>query len=347
MKKYEDILETRKNNETQSLMKIETVDERALTEVKSVEEALALAGNYVPAVQKKILASEIGLPAERKEKWLKTIDENLHDMEIVPQRRTMTEKKLAVLQTNRHPTAGAKFHQAVLESSAYAGMLMSEVLSYEKQKIKLEKKFYFYKKKVEELEQKKEQGEDTFILEKNLEIKRLTLTQDIIDLKNSEKSLQNKREELIEWSELKEELYREAMAKNEIWSPDAVDGEAGLQEIPLILRHFQNFIILKTQPAESGGGDISSVLNIEGLALTAFEEGLKKNKLGLYVSQLKDEHIKILWLHLYGKQVEIKRIPSYILFGFDDGTSDMCFPTNLNNWQEFNKIIKEQSQKTE
>jgi hypothetical protein len=331
MKKYEEILEKRRSNDTQSLIKIEPVDERALTEVKSVEEALALASSFVPAVQKKILASEIGLPTEKKEQWLKTIDESMHDMEIVPQRRTMTEKKLAVLQSNRHPTASAKFHQAVLESSSFAGMLMSEVLSYEKQKIKLEKKFYLYKKKVKELEDRQAKGEDTFILEKNLEIKRLDLTQDIISLKNLEKSLQNKREELMEWSELKEDLYNEAMAKNEFWSPDSVDGPEGFQEVPLVLRHLQNFIILKQQPGEVSS-DISSVLNIEGLALTAVENGLKSNKLGFYFKDLSDDHIKLIWACIYGQQIEVKRDERFIFIALENDKV-LVLPTTLESYR--------------
>ena len=333
MKKYEEILKERNDTTFTDLVKSE-VNERALTEVKSVEEALALATAYVPIVQKKILMSEVGLPLEKKEKWLKVVDESLHDIAIVPQRRTMTEKRLAVLQSNRHPTAGAKFHQSVLESSSHAGMLMSETLEYEKKKIKLEKKFYLYKKKLQELEDK-DPSKDTFILEKNLELKRLDLTHDILNLKGSEQSLQNKREELMEWSILKEELYQEAMDKEEIWSPDNVDGDAGYQEIPLVLRHLQNYLILKTQPGDSGN-DISSVLNIEGLALTGVQNGLKCNKLGFYFKDLGEEQIKIIWLHMYGKKVHITKIPGFIVTAFEDGTQ-LIHPTTLANFEAMAK----------
>lgn len=335
-KTYEEILKEQNENKNTDLIKID-IDRNALINVKNIDEALAVANKFVPELQKQVFTSEVGLPAEKKQQWLKTIDESMHAMEIVPQRRTMTEKLSAVLQQNRFPTAAAKFHQAVLESSSYAGMLLDETFGYEEFKIKLEKKFYKYQKKLQELQKKQDEGEDTFILEKDLDILKLRLTKEIISLKHMEKGLQNKREELMEWSEIKKELYQEAMQNGEIWSPDAIDGDVGFQEIPLALRHLQNFLILKQNPSD---GDISSVLNIEGLALTAVRQGMKTNRLGLYISSLNDEQISLIFKYIYGWDVVLQRPNGFLVI--NHGENQMIFPTTL---ETFNLIKKAQEQK--
>lgn len=329
-KKYKDILEEK--SDSQALIKID-IDQAALTKVKSVDEALAVADKFVPALQKKVLMSEIGLPEEKREKWLATIDESLHAMSIVPTRRTMTEKTAAVLQQNRFPTASAKFHQAVLESSTFAGILIQETFDYETAKLRLEKKFYKYQKQLKELQRLQEDpNADTFLLEKDLDIKRIALTKEVINLKNLQNQLQNKREELIEWSEIKKELYEEANANGEIWSPDAIDGEAGLQEIPMAMRHLLNYVILKQNPSD---GDISSVLNIEGLALTAMREGMRKGKLGFYLKDLTEEQVKVIFLGIYGWHVDIQQIDGFVSYTNIATKEQLVFPTTLENWQKF------------
>jgi hypothetical protein len=302
VKKFKEILEEQ-NSETQDLTPAK-INVNALTQAKSVDEALALATDFVPQLNKKLLSSEVGLPIEKKEKWLKTIDESLHATEIAPQRRTMTEKTASVLQQNRFPTAGAKFHQAILESSVYTYQLIDETFAYEEKKLELEKDFYNYQKNAANLEERQGRGLDTFLEERDLAIEKLKLTKAIMSLKSQEKSLQNKREELMEWSDIKKDLYQEAVMNKEIWSPDTIDGDVGLQEIPLAMRHLQNFLMLKQNPSE---GDISSVLNIEGLALTAIKQGMKNGRLGLYMSQMSEAQIKLVFLHIFGWDVLVVR----------------------------------------
>ncbi len=339
MKKYKEILAERASGD-KSLVPA-TINVNALTQVKSVDEALALATDFVPQLNKKLLSSEVGLPAEKKEKWLKTIDESLHSTDIAPQRRTMTEKTASVLQQNRFPTAGAKFHQAVLESSVYTYQLIDETFSYEEKKLELEKDFYHYKKHVEELDDMQARGEDTFIKERDLAIEKLKLTKAIMTLKGQEKGLQNKREELMEWSDIKTELYQEAMANNEIWSPDAIDGEVGLQEIPLAMRHLQNFLILKQNPSE---GDISSVMNIEGLALTAMKQGMKNGRLGLYMGQMSDPQIQLVFKEIFGWTVSLQRPQDFIVIEDAAQGVHLGYPTTLGAFeyvkaQESNKTV--------
>ncbi len=328
MKTYKEILDNKENKK--ELIRID-IDQTALTKVKNIDEALALADQFIPHLQKKILTSEMGLSSDKRDQWLSVVDESMHAMEIVPQRRTITEKTQAVLQQNRFPTASAKFHQAVLESSAYTGMIIDETFSYETSKLKLEKKFYKYQKQLEKLQNRQSAGEDTFLEEKDLEIKKILLTKEIMSLKASERAIQNKREELIEWSNIKKELYDEAMANNEIWSPDSIDGDAGLQEVSLAQRHLGNYVILKQNPSE---GDISSVLNIEGLALTAVREGMKKNKLGLYINLMTDEQIEVIFLGIYGWNVAVERKEGFIGIKNLSTEQILVYPTTLAIWQQ-------------
>lgn len=324
MKKFKEILEEQ-FSENKDLTPA-VVNVNALTQAKSVDEALALATEFVPQLNKKLLSSEVGLPIEKKEKWLKTIDESLHATEIAPQRRTMTEKTASVLQQNRFPTAGAKFHQAVLESSVYTYQLIDETFSYEEKKLELEKDFYKYQKNEAKVREMQEKGQDSFLEERDLAIEKLKLTKAIMALKGSEKALQNKREELMEWSDIKKDLYQEAMMNKEIWSPDTIDGDVGLQEIPLAMRHLQNFLMLKQNPSE---GDISSVLNIEGLALTAIKQGMKNGRLGLYMSQMSDAQIQLVFLHIFGWNVNLQRVGEILIIEDLEKGVHLEYPTSL------------------
>ncbi len=174
--------------------------------------------------------------------------------------------------------------------------------------------------------------------EKDLEIQRLRLTRDIMSLKSQEKSLNNTREELMEWSDIKTDLYQEAQAKGEIWSPDSIDGEgAGLQAVPLALRHIQNYLILIQNPSE---GDISSVLNIQGLALGAVKDGMKTNRLGLYINSLTDLQIQVLFQGLYGKNMAIQRIPNFLIIKDQENGQELLYPANFEMWQNINNASK-------
>lgn len=329
-KTYEQIAADKKEKKSMELVPVSAGD---LIKVQSVEEMLDKASDLVPAINKQLMATEEALPEAFKEKWLSTVEEANHSLEIMPQRRTLSEKKTSVLQANRHPTASSKFHQATLEQGVYAGQLLDATFELKKSKIKLEKEMYKHKKKLEEIDLMQAEGKDTFLLEKEIEENQIDLARQVMSLKNLQMRLQNLREEIVEWSDIKEELYKEANEKGEIWSPDAVDGDAQFQEIPLVLRHLQNYIILKTQPGDASA-DISSVLNIEGLALTAVQSGLKENKLGLFFKDIHDEHIKLIWLHMYGRKVEIQRHEGYMVTVFDDGKT-LIHPTTLKTYNEF------------
>ncbi len=260
--------------------------------------------------------------------------EALHSIEIVPNRRTKTEKTLAVLQSNRHVTAGAQFHQANLEQSVYTGQLLDNNLGLKSAKIELEKMLYKYNKKKENIVQMQLSGVDAFLEEKNLELYQLKVVKKIMELKGAQSRNQMLRDEIQEWSEIKEELYQDAQNAGEVWSSEGVD-EGGSQEVPLALRHFQNFLIQAQQP---DGGDISSVLNIQGLALTAFKVGMRTNKLGMFLCQLSDPQISLMWEKLYGKNVEVIRSDELITFHLKDDQSYLTFPVTVAS---YNKMLEQ------
>lgn len=326
-KSYEEILKDRKEGKSTELVKVEPT-ELILKQSHSVTEMVKAAHEVMPAVHKKILMDEEGLPEVFKEKWLASIEDGQHAMEIVPQRRTLSEKSLAVLQVNRFITPGARFHQANLEQASYTGQLIDLNLNYQTSKIELEEKLYKYQKKMEKLEKAKEADEDTFLLEKKMQKEQIALVRMAMDLAGTQKRMQNLREEIAEWTDIKEKLYKEAMDSGEIWSPDTVDGPAGLQEIPLVLRHIQNFLI---QIQHGEGSDISSVLNIQGLVLTAFENGLKENKLGLYLDKLPEAQIQLVWKHLYGTNIQVQKLDGFMVINTNN--SQLIFPTTLQNWE--------------
>ena len=333
-KSYEQILEEQKTGTSKELIKV-TPDTTAIIRAGSVTDMIKLAHEMIPDLNKKMIGDTEGLPAVFQEKWLATVDEALHSMETVPQRRTLTEKKLAVLQTNRHPTASAKFHQAKLEQASYTGQLVDLQFSYQDSKIKMEERLYKFEKNMEKLKRKQEAGDDTFLLEKKLEREKIALVKMAMDLAGTQNRMQNIREEIAEWTDIKALLYQEAEQAGEFWSPNTIDGEEGYQEISLVLRHFQNFIM---QVQQGDGGDISSVLNIQGLCLTAFEDGLKSNKLGLYLAKLPDSHIILMWKKLYGIDIVVERGDGFLVIRRDD-TNVLVLPTSIANWKKMQERV--------
>ncbi len=324
-KTYPELVQDRKVFESKDLVPA-TTRPADLIHVGSVTELLAKAQDLIPALHSSLLSDTEGLSIEESYKWLSLVPEALHSIEIAPNRRTDSEKRSAVLQDNRFPTSGAKFHQSNLEQSVYTGQLIDNNLSLKSAKIELEKMLYKYKKKQKAIAELQLLGNDTFLEEKNLELYQLKVVRKIMELKGSQSRNNMLRSEIQEWSTIKEELYQEANANGEVWSSEGVD-EGGSQEIPLALRHFQNFLI---QVQHGEGSDISSVLNIQGLALTAFKNGMKNNKLGMYLCQLNDAQIELMWLKLYGLEVHVNRSSEYINFISIDGSVNMTYPCTVS-----------------
>ena len=324
-KSYEEILKDRDSNKSTELVTTGFVNPADLIRVGSVTELLTKADSLIPALNKSLLSETDGMTAADGEKWLALVPEALHSIKIAPNRRTMSEKKLAVLQSNRFVTAGARFHQSVLEQSVYTGQLIENNLNLKSAKIKLEKMLYKYRKRQEKIQEMKDSGEDTFLEECDLELYQLKVVKEIMALKGAQGRNNMLHTEIAEWSQIKEELFQEAQASGEVWSPDGVD-EGGSQEIPLALRHFSNFIIQVQNP---DGADISSVLNIQGLCLTAFKQGIKENKLGLFLCQLADSQISLIWERLYGKKVEVIRQGENIVFHLVEDQQFMTFPATV------------------
>ncbi len=337
-KKYEEIVETAAVSKEKGLITIPKVDENKLVPLigaRNTQELITAAKDFFPDYHVSTLA-EVNVANGKENKWLSTVDEAFHALETMPQIRTLTEKKLSVLQDNRHPTASAKFHQSKLEQGVYTGQLLANQKDIKIAKIKLEKMLYTYKLRQNKINEMIEEGKDTFIKEKNLELYKI----EIMDLINNIVGLYKRNEilsqEVMEWSDIKNELYKEAQNDGEIWSPDEVDGEAGYQEISLVLRHFQNFLIQAQQPE---GGDISAILNIQGLCLTAFKNGLKTNKLGLYMDKLNDNEICILWKKLYNIDVNVIRIDNFIIV--KSSRQEYVFPSNIPTWKQMQESLNQ------
>ncbi len=335
-KKYDEIVSEQSANTERGLTVITKVDENKLVPLinaRNTQELVVAAQNFFPDYHVSTLA-EANVATGKESKWLATVDEAFHALETMPQIRTLTEKKMSVLQHNRHPTASAKFHQSKLEQGVYTSQLLANQKDIKISKIQLEKMLYTYGKRKEQIENMIDKGEDSFIKEKNLELYKIK----IMDLINNVVGLYKKNEilsqEIMEWSDIKADLYKEAQADGEVWSADEVDGELGYQEISLVLRHFQNFLIQVQQP---DGSDISSVLNIQGLCLTAFQSGLKTNKLGLYMKSLSDTDIAILWKKLYNIDVGVARSDNFIIV--KSVRQEYVFPTNLDTWKQMQEDL--------
>lgn len=330
-KKYEDIITERIQGKDTGLMVLPRVDENKLVPLisaRNTQELVKAAQDFFPEFHVSTLA-ESNVAVGKEAKWLATVDEAFHAMETLPQIRTLTEKKLAVLQTNRHPTASARFHQSKTEQGVYVAQMLAVQKDIKIAKIKLEKMLYTYGKRRDALQTAQEANEDTFIQEKNLELYKIKVMDLISEIVGMHKRSEILGQEIMEWSDIKSDLYKEAQEAGEMWSPDEQDGEVGYQEVSLVLRHFQNFL-MQIQAGE--GSDISSILNIQGLCLTAFQSGMKSNKLGIYMKSLADEQIALLWKHLYGIDVTVQRNNEFMLVSSKD--NQYVFPVSLELWQK-------------
>ncbi len=337
-KKYEEIVSEKVENTATGLMILPKVDENKLVPLinaRNTQELVVAAKNFFPDFHVATLA-EANVAIGKEDKWLATVDEAFHSLETLPQIRTLTEKKLSVLQQNRHPTASSKFHQSKLEQGVFTSQLLANQKDIKISKIKLEKMLYLYGKRKDIIEKMISKDEDTFIKEKNLELFKIKIMDLISEIVGLYKRNEHLSQEIMEWSDIKDQLYKEAQADGEIWSPDEIDGDAGYQEISLVIRHFQNFLIQIQQP---DGSDISSVLNIQGLCLTAFQNGLKTNKLGIYFKGLSDEQISLLWKHLYGIEVAIGRTDDFMLI--KSAKQEYVFPLNVQMWNKVQEKLIE------
>lgn len=297
---------------------------------------VASASKVMPKLQREMIANEdllLGLSTEEKTKWLALTEEAVHATKTMPRRRTMSEKRGSVLQQNRFPTAASKFHQAKFEQAAYVGMYMEQTYSYKEQKIELEKSLYRRQKLEDRIAEYGLSNKDTFLLEKKLELLEIKIVKAITSLDACLVQANEYRKEIEEWSILKQECYQEAQNTGEMWSPDEIDNLEGLQEVALARRHLTNYLMLLNN---GENGDISSVMNIEGLALTAIREGVKSTKLGLILDGLSDEQTDAVWQRVYGRKSDIKRTDMTVTVWY--GGQNMTFLTNPVQFREVMKL---------
>jgi len=245
----------------------------------------------------------------------------------------MSEKRGSVLQANRHPTAAAKFHQAKLEQAAYVGMYMELTYSYKEGKIELEKLLYKRQKLQDKIADLQATNKDSFLLEKKLELLEIKIVKATGTLDSLLGQAKEHRKEVEEWSILKQEAYQEAQNNNELWSPDEIDNAEGSQEIGLARRHLMNYLMLLNN---GNDGDISSVLNIEGLCLTAIQEAVKSTKLGMILVALSDEQIDTIWQRIFGHKAEVSRTNLTLTLRY--GNQSMTFLTGATQFREVMKL---------
>ena len=331
---YEDILKLRANQ------LVELSDTRPqMTLVASSGDANSLvesAAKIVPQLQLEMLANRdllLGVPEEEQKKWLSLTNEAVHAVRTIPRRRTMSEKRGSVLQENRFPTAASKFHQAKFEQAAYIGMYMELTYSYKEQKIELEKLLYKREKLQDKITSYQTTNKDFFLLEKKLELLDIKIVKTTTGLDACLVQANEYRKEIEEWSVLKQEAYQEAQNNNELWSPDEIDNEEGTQEIGLARRHLMNYLMLLNN---GDNGDISSVMNIEGLALTCIKEGVKSTKLGLVLASLSDEQIDTIWQRIFGHKSEVSRTNLTLTVRY--ANEMMTFLTGATQFREVMKM---------
>lgn len=331
---YEEILKLRSSDlpaviETQPQLALVATSGDATSLVES-------AAKIIPQLQREMFANKdllLGVSDEEQKKWLSLSNEAMHAVRTIPRRRTMSEKRGSVLQANRHPTAAAKFHQAKFEQAAYIGMYMDLTYSYKEQKIELEKLLYRRKKLQDKIEEYVTTGKDSFLLEKKLELLDIKIVKCTTSLDSCLSQAKEHRKEIEEWSILKQEAYEEAQRNNELWSPDEIDNVEGSQEIGLARRHLMNYLMLLNN---GDNGDISSVLNIEGLCITAIQEGIKSSKLGLILVALSDEQINVIWQRVFGHKAEASRTD--ITMSVKYGGQVMTFLTGAHQFRELMKM---------
>jgi hypothetical protein len=329
---YEEILQNRSSN----LPSVITETHPQLTLSGDATSLVEHAHQIVPQLQREMFANKdllLGINEEEQQKWLSLSQEAMHAVRTVPKRRTMSEKRGSVLQANRHPTAASKFHQAKLEQAAYIGQYMDLTYSYKEGKIELEKLLYKRKKLEAKINDYQMTNKDSFLLEKKLELLDIKIVKATSSLNGCLDQAAEFRKEIEEWSILKQEAYQEAQNNNELWSPDEIDNVEGSQEIGLARRHLMNYLMLLNN---GDNGDISSVLNIEGLCLTAIQEAVKSTKLGMILVALSDEQIDMIWQRIFGHKSEVNRTNMTITLRY--GNQYMTFLTGATQFRELMKL---------
>lgn len=320
-KSYREIMEEKTNPELKLLgagkeLSLSTIHENTALITSELEkgltkEVLDKISDIIPYAASNLIVSNTAIPDEKRQALAKITNELTTDLYTVQRRRSDIEKRQSVLQDNRFTTAAAKFHQAKLESTVQWGNCISNALSIEKCKIKLEKLKYKYDRSKQKILKYKEEGKETFFLEKKVQLLAIEITEELIGLKGAQIEAEVLADELLEWSQLKDELYREAEASGEHWNPENVNEG---QEIFLSRRFFNNFIIAHQSAPDSVS--TSDILNIDGLASGALKAGLKNGTLGKMWEDFSDEQIQFMVNKLLGYQCDVvrqNRLPVAIL----------------------------------
>ncbi len=311
-KPYKDIMEQKFVSDSKLLtdgkkeLSLATVNENtgliaAELEKGLTKQVLDKISDIIPYAASNLILANEAIPEQKREALARITDELTTDLYTVQRRRSDIEKRMSVLQDNRFTTAAAKFHQAKLESTVQWGNCVNNSLNIEKQKIKLEKLKYKYDKNKAKILEGRQKGEDTFLLEKKVQLLAIEITEQLIILKSSQIEADSLASELLEWSELKDQLYKEAEESNEQWNPEDVNEG---QDIFLSQRFFQNFLVAH----QSGNdGQTSDIINIDGLASGAIKSGIKNGFLGKVFENFNDDQIKFIWLNLCGYNIDVIR----------------------------------------
>lgn len=307
-KKYEDILEERHAPDRdekigKELMALVPVNQNTSLIVQNFGgKKLSKDLREVPEIDAKLALSSDAVSEHTKKQLAVITDELVQGYYAAPRRRTDLEKKMSVLQANRFTTNAACWHQANLEQFVQSNNLIDGVLNYERDKIKLQKMFLKHEKLSQRIEKKIASGKDATNDQLDLQLLEIEMRRKISLLKSARVGIESTANELIEWSNIKEEKYQEAVAAGEHFDTDDVN--AG-QEIPLAQRFFQNYIMAhKTAP---DGASTSDILNIDGLALSAMKFGMKNGTLGKMMETLGDEQIQYIFAGIYGVDVHVVR----------------------------------------
>lgn len=303
----------------------------------NLQEALQQVHEVAPKMIQTLWVSHPGLSETNRQGLAVIKDELMHATSTIPNRRTDLEKRMSVLQTNRFTTAGAKYHQAKLEQAHHTHQYTEACVNLEVAKINFEKSLYKYNRLKNKILKAQEDGKDTFLMEKNLQLKGIALTKELLSLEGSQSNADNSAEELLEWSKIKEECYAEAQANNEFWSPDDIN--VG-QMIPLAQRFFQNYLMAH-QAGSEFGANTSDIINIDGLALTAMKEGQRDGTLGAMMAGLADSQIQAIWLGIYGKHVQVERQSEVIIFhivNHDGSVEHLIYPVSMMKYNEIKAL---------
>lgn len=226
-KKYSDILEERKigtglivaeRENTLTKIRQSAAEMTELAMVGDTDAMLKKVQEVVPHVNNQIMLSNPGISDENRQKLAVIKDELTHAVTTMPSRRTDLEKRMSVLQANRFTTPGAQYHQAKLEQAVHYGNLVDSSIGLEVQKIRLEKMLYKYQQLKEKIESYRVKGKKTFLLEKDLQLKGIRITQKLMTLDGLQRQADSSAMELLEWSKIKEERFEEAQRINEFWN---------------------------------------------------------------------------------------------------------------------------------